>query len=75
MITRGLAGIRPVEPGFKRFTVDPRPGLLEFFKVRQPTVHGAVELEWQKSSVLLTVPRGTEAVYRNKVYTSGTHHF
>lgn len=73
LVTRELAGIKPVEPGFKRFTVEPQPGSLEFFKVRQPTIHGPIELERQKDQLTLTLPQGTEALYKGKVYAPGTH--
>ena len=74
IIVRFLAGIRPLEPGFKKFTVDPQPAGLEYFKLKTPTPHGAIELEFSGSGkYTLTVPDNTTAVYCNKEYTSGTH--
>ena len=73
LVTRELAGIKPIEPGFKKFSVDPQPASLKYFTVKQPTIHGTIELNWLENAKTLTVPQGTEAVYNNKVYTAGTH--
>ena len=73
LITRELAGIKPIEAGFKKFTVNPQPASMKYFKIKQPTIHGAIILDWQENAKTLTVPQGTEAVYNNKVYPAGTH--
>ena len=73
IIPRMFCGIRPLEPGFKRFAVDPKPGKTESFSVRMPTVRGEISLEWSKERKVLTVPANSEAVYRDKVYPAGTH--
>jgi len=73
IVTRCLCGIRPLAAGFKRFAVDPRPGSLSSFYVRQPTIHGAIELDWQPDCVTLTVPENTEAVYQDRILPPGKH--
>jgi len=73
IITRELCGIRPIAGGFKRFIVDPQPGKLENFYVKQPTVNGTVELEYQHGKFTLTVPENCEALYKNQVLNSGKH--
>ena len=73
IITRNLCGIRPLKAGFAEFTVDPRPGNLEFFHVVQPTIHGKIELTLQDGKLHLTVPAGTQADYRGNIYQAGTH--
>lgn len=74
IIVRFLAGIRPLEPGFKKFSVDPQPSTLEHFKLRTPTPHGAIVLEMpQTNKYILTVPQGTCAVYNGQEYLAGTH--
>ncbi len=76
IIVRFLAGIRPLEPGFKKFTVDPQPSSLEHFKLKTPTPHGAIELEMpQPNQYILTVPQGTCAVCNGQEYPAGTHTF
>ncbi|MBO7329745.1 MAG: hypothetical protein J6W00_13355 [Lentisphaeria bacterium] len=73
IIPRMFCGIRPVEPGFKRFIVDPRPGNVESFSFRMPTVKGEIKLEWSKDKKQLTVPENTEALYQGKILTAGTY--
>ena len=73
IVTRCLCGIRPTAPGFAEFTVDPRPGSLDHFHVVQPTRHGAIELDWEPGRLDLTVPEGTRAQCRGKLYEAGNH--
>ena len=73
VVTRYLCGIRPIKPGFSEFCVDPHPGTLNKFKVRQMTIHGAIELEWSPEVKVLTVPENTVAIYHGKKYVSGKH--
>ncbi len=61
VIPRRLCGIRPVRAGFAEFIVEPKPGDLEFFRFRQPTLHGAVTVEYRKNSgTTVTLPDGTQ---------------
>ncbi len=73
LIPRCIGGIRPLEPGFARFSVDPQPAELEFFELKHPTPYGSILLKVEKSAMSLTVPEGTEAVFRGKVYAAGTY--
>ena len=74
IIVRGLCGIRPLEPGFRKFIVDPQPAGLTHFQVKTPTPHGAILLEMPKPGQYhLTVPEGTEAVFSGKVLPAGSH--
>ncbi len=59
IIPHWLCGVRPTAPGFARFEIDPQPGPLEFFRLRHPTVHGPVELEYDSGHCSVTVPPGT----------------
>ena len=59
VIPRRLCGIRPVKDGFREFIVEPKPGDLEFFRFRQPTLHGAVTVEYRKGEgTTVTLPDG-----------------
>ena len=73
LIPRCIAGIKPLEPGFKRFTVTPHPGKLKEFYCKHPTPYGAIELEFKQSKYTLTVPQGTEAYISNGIYSAGKH--
>ena len=74
IIVRYLCGIRPLEPGFRKFLVDPQPGSLTHFEVKTPTPHGAIRLEMPESGrYQLTVPEGTTAVFQGQEYPAGKH--
>ncbi len=74
-----VAGIKPSEPGFRRFTVKPEPVDLTSFKAVVPTPHGEIALVLENGMYTLLVPRGTVAVaVRNGVSTelgAGIHTF
>ncbi|HEY1122052.1 MAG TPA: family 78 glycoside hydrolase catalytic domain [Haloferula sp.] len=68
LIPRGLMGIEPLEPGFKRFRVRPQTGALEQAKLKLPTPKGPILLELKGKeaaswSAKLTVPAGTAAEF------------
>ncbi len=74
VIPRHLCGVRPIKPGFAQFAVDPQPGDLDYFLLRQPTPHGPVILEKHPDGhMALTVPEKTEAIYRGQLLPSGRH--
>jgi alpha-L-rhamnosidase len=61
-----IAGVRPIEPGFKRFEVRPRPpSALNHVKATVPTPHGSISVEWRKTegkvTLRVSVPKGTTA--------------
>lgn len=61
IIVRYICGIRPLEPGFRKFLVEPQPGSLTYFKVKTPTPHGPITLEMSSpGQYQLRVPPGTE---------------
>ena len=73
VIPRRLAGIRPLEYGFKRFVAEPQPGGVREFLMRHPTPKGTISLEYSNGRMLLTVPEGSEALCKNKLYAAGKH--
>ena len=74
IIVRYLCGIRPLEPGFRKFLVDPQPGSLKHFKVKTPAPHGAVLLEMSEPGrYRLTVPEGATAVFQGAEFPAGLH--
>ncbi|TKA06316.1 alpha-L-rhamnosidase-related protein [Actinacidiphila oryziradicis] len=63
-LTNELLGIRAVSPGFADWSVQPRPGSVEWARGQVPTPHGPITADWQHSghgSFTLTVkaPHGT----------------
>lgn len=43
-----VLGVRPVEPGFKKFIVAPMPCALDSAKGTVPTPHGPIHVEWTR---------------------------
>jgi hypothetical protein len=68
LIPRFLMGIEPLEPGFKRFRVQPQLAQLTAAEVKTPTPRGPIQLSirqpdmgpWQAE---ITVPAGTTAEF------------
>lgn len=68
LIPRGLMGIEPLEPGFKRFRVCPQTAGLDHAELKMPTPRGPVLLEIRGRdaaawSADLTVPGGAVAEF------------
>ena len=75
VIPRCIAGIRPLEPGFRKFAVTPHPGPLREFRAKHPTPAGPVELEYRRGRCQLTVPEGATAVTKAGEFAAGRHEF
>ena len=74
-----ILGVMPLEPGFKRFSVNPAPHDLAFAEGRVPTPVGAINVRWrrdgEKISVELTVPCGLTARTPVGEFAAGQHKF
>ena len=76
---RVLLGVRPLEPGFRRFEVNPFCANLTHAEGEIPTPHGKIRVVWrrgQDSSIRLFVehPQNTECVCGN-AYENGIAEF
>jgi hypothetical protein len=62
-LTTQVLGVKPVAPGFAKFTVAPHPGDLQWAKGDVPTPHGTLHVSWKlvggKPVVTVVAPRGT----------------
>ncbi|NQX12579.1 family 78 glycoside hydrolase catalytic domain [Microbacteriaceae bacterium VKM Ac-2855] len=60
-----VAGVRPLEPGYRRFLVSPTFGELTFAETSLATGYGTIVSRWERSEgrilLRLSVPLGTEA--------------
>ncbi|MFM6977610.1 MAG: family 78 glycoside hydrolase catalytic domain [Micrococcales bacterium] len=61
-----LAGLKPLSPGYKTFSVKPMPAEgLEHVELSLESPHGLIEVEWRQRnnvfSLEVTVPHGSEA--------------
>ena len=80
---RSVAGLAPLEPGYSRILVAPRPGGgLTWAEASLETPHGRAAVRWDLAGgalrVEVTVPAGAEAVLRlpgreDEIVGSGTH--
>lgn len=77
-----IAGIRPLTPGFKSFTIDPQMGDLKEVDAKVDTRHGLIEVSLRRKGrrieATLTVPEGTvaeipDAKSKDKYFGPGTH--
>lgn len=48
LIPMYLVGVRPLEPGFEKIVVQPRPAALQWFKSRVPTIRGPVDVHYRR---------------------------
>ena len=66
LLPKEIAGIRPIEAGWKTFEVLPKEAFLTYIKVEVPTVMGPVHVRVEKTSdvygVQLESPRGTAGI-------------
>ncbi|MCH4171856.1 MAG: family 78 glycoside hydrolase catalytic domain [Lactobacillus sp.] len=65
-IVQGIAGIMPLEPAFKRFSVRVQAGEVKRFTLQTPCCKGLIQLNYQHldttETLTLTVPANTTAV-------------
>ena len=58
-----VLGVRPVEPGYKAWLIEPQTGDLSWAEGTVPTSYGPIEVKWRKTSKGLSleidVPAGT----------------
>ncbi|MCH8978419.1 MAG: family 78 glycoside hydrolase catalytic domain [Armatimonadetes bacterium] len=63
-----IAGIRPLEPGYKRILIAPEPGPLTSAAATYDSVRGRIATDWRiengRFNLKLSVPPNTEAVIR-----------
>lgn len=57
-----VLGIRPLEPGFRQFTVDPQPGKLRRLCGSVPTPYGPIRIDFQNGRPTVTHPPETRNV-------------
>jgi alpha-L-rhamnosidase len=80
-----IGGIRPLEPGYARVLIAPKPGEgIDWARTSLKTPHGAVRVEWRLEDDALhveaTIPEGAQADVElpgeeRRSIGGGTHHF
>ena len=77
MIQRGLMGINPNEPGFKKISIKPQIGNLKYANINFPTIKGKVSVNVFRSSdtykIKVSIPPNTTAkVFVRRMKNTGT---
>ncbi len=77
IIQRGVMGINPLEPGFKKISIKPQTGNLKFANIDFPTIKGKVSVNvfWSSNTynVEINIPANTTAkVFIQKGENDGT---
>ena len=65
-----LAGIRPLEPGFKRILIDPHPSGMQRAEASFHSMYGPIRCAWYKDNgfkMCVTIPANTTAVIKTPV--------
>jgi len=68
VIPRFFCGIRPTQPGFREFVIDPQNEDIAFYW-KQPTVNGDIIL----ADGQIVIPPGSSGVYRGQILAPGKH--
>jgi alpha-L-rhamnosidase len=62
-VSQYVLGVRPVEPGYKTWLIEPQTGDLSWAEGTVPTPYGPIEVEWRKTAqgmrLEINVPNGT----------------
>jgi alpha-L-rhamnosidase len=62
-LSKYVLGVRPVQPGYKTWLIEPQPGDLSWAEGRVPTPHGPITVKWKNASgrfiLDVVVPAGT----------------
>jgi alpha-L-rhamnosidase len=65
-LSKYVLGVRPVQPGYKTWLIEPQPGDLFWAKGTVPTPYGPIEVKWKKASggfaLEVSVPAGTSGI-------------
>ncbi len=76
-MVRQLAGVDAVEPGYRKYIINPKMGDLKWLKTGFDTNYGRIEVslvrKGRKIDATFTVPEGTTCLAGGKTYGPGTH--
>ncbi len=61
-IFENIVGLRVLEPGFSKVSIEPRLSGLDFFKATIPTPYGQISIDVSKDEKHIVVPEGVELV-------------
>jgi alpha-L-rhamnosidase len=61
-----ILGLRPIEDGWRRFSVKPNLGLLNWISATVPTPFGIISVDIEGKNMTLNIPKGTVAEWNGK---------
>lgn len=67
----GLFGLKPTADGWKRFTLDPNTGNLEWSSVCVPTKYGNITVDIENNEIQISIPEGTILEWKGKEIKGG----
>lgn len=69
MLPSELLNLKPIDTGWRKFSIDPSLGNLQWMVATVPTPQGDIIVNIEDGMMQLTVPDGTTAYYRHLEYT------
>lgn len=67
-----LFGLKPIEDGWKRFTLHPNLGHLEWASVCLPTKYGNIIVDIENGNIQIAIPKGTTLEWKGNLI-EGAH--
>jgi hypothetical protein len=64
-----IFGLKPIEDGWKTFSIDPCPGLVEWAMVTLPTKYGNISISLDGKSLKLVLPDGVTVIMGDRKIT------
>jgi hypothetical protein len=62
-----LFGLKPVEDGWKRFSLNPNLGYLEWASVCVPTKYGNIVVDIENANIQISIPSGTTLEWKGNI--------
>ncbi len=69
ILSSEIFGLRPLDDGWKKFSVNPNPGYLEWASTVVPTSFGDIVVDIDGKNMVVSVPKGTIAEVYGKSFT------
>lgn len=63
-----ILNLKPIDTGWKKFSIDPYPGNLKWIVATVPTPQGDIAVKIEQGMMQLKVPTGAMAVFKNVEY-------
>jgi hypothetical protein len=73
LLPETILGCRPLEDGWRTFTVAPQLGNLTWAKATIPTPHGAIQVDAKNRKTTVIIPSGTTLVVDDRRYVGPTN--